>query len=144
MSYFEDDEKFGPKSDDEDDDDSTAQSDLDEEDDDEEVVDNDADNEVEEVLGEDLEEDDETEEDLDKQADKKTVSSSRQFIPHSEVIVQNKYKKSTNSIGVEDIQKLPLDWFQNVRQDYKKNKIIPRKKEIVIRDEIFRDQKKKI
>jgi hypothetical protein len=99
---------------------------------------------------EDLEEDDESEEEpvkvkeLDKESDKKPVFSSRQFIPHSEVIVQTKYTKSTNSIGVDDIQKLPLDWFQNVRQDYKKNKIIPRKKEIVIQDEIFRDQKKKI
>ena len=69
MSYFEDDEKFGPKSDDEDDDDSTAQSDLDEEDDDEEVVDNDADNEVEEVLGEDLEEDEEPVEDDEEEDD---------------------------------------------------------------------------
>jgi hypothetical protein len=89
----------------------------------------------------DEEEDDEK---LDKHADKKTISSSRPFIHQSPVIVQNKYKKTTSSIGVEDIQKLPLDWFQNVRQDYKKNKIIPRKKEIVIQDESFRDQKKKI
>lgn len=59
MSYFEDDEKFGPKSDDEDDD-STAQSDLDEEDDDEEEV---VDNEVEEVDNEvDLEEEEAEEE----------------------------------------------------------------------------------
>jgi hypothetical protein len=28
------------------------------------------------------------------------------------------------------LQKLPLNWFQNVRQDYKKNKIIPRKQEL--------------
>jgi hypothetical protein len=45
------------------------------------------------------------------------------------IIVNKKYKKSTNSVGVEDIQKLPLDWFQNVRQNYKANQIIPRKKE---------------
>ena len=56
MSYFEDDEKFGPKSDDEDDE-STVQSDLDEDDDEDEVVDND----VDEVLGdeEDVEDDEE-------------------------------------------------------------------------------------
>jgi DNA-directed RNA polymerase subunit K/omega len=56
MSYFEDDEKFDPKSDDEDDE-STVQSDLDEDnDDEEEVVDNEVGEEVE--LGEDLEEED--------------------------------------------------------------------------------------
>ena len=60
------------------------------------------------------------------------------------VIVKTKYKKPTNSVGVDDIQKLPLDWFQNVRQSYKTNKIIPRKREIVFQDETFRDQKKKI
>ena len=56
MSYFEDDEKFGPKSDDEDDE-STVQSDLDEDDDEDEVVDND----IDEVLGdeEDVEDDEE-------------------------------------------------------------------------------------
>ena len=64
MSYFEDDEKFGPKSDDEDDDDSTAQSDLDEEDDDEEeVVDNEIGEEVDNEV--DLEEDEEEVEDDD-------------------------------------------------------------------------------
>ena len=60
------------------------------------------------------------------------------------VIVKTKYKKPTNSVGVDDIQKLPLDWFQNVRQSYKTNKIIPRKREIVFQEETFRDQKKKI
>jgi hypothetical protein len=43
--------------------------------------------------------------------------------------VTKKYNKPTNSVGVDDIQKLPLDWFQNVRQNYKANQIIPRKKE---------------
>jgi hypothetical protein len=43
--------------------------------------------------------------------------------------VTKKYTKTTNSVGVDDIQKLPLDWFQNVRQNYKANQIIPRKKE---------------
>ena len=41
------------------------------------------------------------------------------------VIVRNKYYKKTNSIKVDNI---PLDWFQNVRENYKKNQIIPRKK----------------
>ena len=42
--------------------------------------------------------------------------------------VTTKYNKSK---GVEDIQKLPLDWFNTTRQNYKINQIIPRKKEII-------------
>lgn len=41
-------------------------------------------------------------------------------------------KKKTASNGVEDIHKLPVDWFNSARQNYKINQIIPRKKEIVI------------
>jgi hypothetical protein len=41
-------------------------------------------------------------------------------------------KKKTMSNGVEDIHKLPVDWFNSARQNYKINQIIPRKKEIVI------------
>lgn len=48
----------------------------------------------------------------------------------------NVYKKNKkqfiNTNGVEDIQKLPLDWFQNIRQNYKMTQILPRKKELVI------------
>ena len=48
--------------------------------------------------------------------------------------VNKKYfKKHFVSGGVEDIQKLPLDWFKSTRQAYKTNQIISRKKEIVIR-----------
>ena len=42
------------------------------------------------------------------------------------------YSKKTVSNGVEDIHKLPLDWFNSTRQNYKINQIIPRKKEIII------------
>ena len=41
-------------------------------------------------------------------------------------------KKKSASNGVEDIHKLPMDWFNSARQNYKVNQIIPRKKEIVI------------
>ena len=41
-------------------------------------------------------------------------------------------KKNKASNGVEDIHKLPVDWFNSTRQNYKINQIIPRKKEIVI------------
>ena len=58
--------------------------------------------------------------------------SSKTIITHEQVLVKSKYNKHSNSIGTDDIQKLPLDWFQNVRQHYKKNKIIPRKNETII------------
>jgi hypothetical protein len=62
---------------------------------------------------------------------------------HNPVIVKSKYS-ITNSVGVNDIQKLPLNWFENVQQNYKKNQIIPRKKEPIIADSHFSDVKKKI
>ena len=88
---------------------------------------------------EDEEEEEQEEEDAEEEENVK-----EEHIHQPTVIVKTKYKKPTNSVGVDDIQKLPLDWFQNVRQSYKTNKIIPRKREIVFQDETFRDQKKKI
>uniref|UniRef100_A0A6C0IW00 Uncharacterized protein n=1 Tax=viral metagenome TaxID=1070528 RepID=A0A6C0IW00_9ZZZZ len=41
-------------------------------------------------------------------------------------------KKKTKSQGVEDINDIQVNWFQNVQQQYKSNKIIPRKKDIII------------
>ena len=63
---------------------------------------------------------------------------------NNNIIVKNKYTNSSHSIGVDDIQKLPLNWFQNVRQNYKQNHIIPRRKESTISEEAFQDVKKKI
>ena len=61
--------------------------------------------------------------------------------------VKIKYKKNAfKSTGVQDIQQLPLDWFQSVRQNYKLNKVIPRKKDVIIGeafDSSFRDEKRK-
>ena len=54
------------------------------------------------------------------------------------------YKKPAISEGVENIHQLPLNWFQNIRQNYKKNKIIPRKREIIIDNNSFSFEKKKI
>ena len=48
------------------------------------------------------------------------------------VIVKKKIYKQNYSKGVEDIHNLPFNWFQNVRDKYKQNKIIPRKKENII------------
>ena len=52
------------------------------------------------------------------------------FKLQSTLIVRKKMNKKTCiSTGVEDIQKLPLDWFHSVKQNNKQNKIIPRQKE---------------
>ena len=42
----------------------------------------------------------------------------------------------------EDLHKLPLDWFNTTRQNYKINQIIPRKKELIIDNTLI--EKKKI
>ena len=86
------------------------------------------------------EDEDEDEEDEDEEDEAQTKNNT--FV---NINVKPKYSKKTNiSEGVENIQQLPLNWFQNVRQDYKKNKIIPRKKEIIIDDNSFSFEKKKI
>jgi hypothetical protein len=100
-----------------------------EEDNEREDNDSEEDNEREDDEREDndSEEDDEREED---QIVKKTIDD--RFKLQSTLIVRKKTnKKNCNSTGVEDIQKLPLDWFQSVKQNNKQNKIIPRQKEHV-------------
>jgi len=80
-------------------------------------------------------EDEEDEEEEDEEEEEKINST----------FVKPKYlNKSNISKGVENIQQLPLNWFQNIRQNYKKNKIIPRKKEIIIDENSFSFEKKKI
>lgn len=51
--------------------------------------------------------------------------------PALENIVRSN-KKKIKSQGVENINDIQVNWFQNVQQQYKSNKIIPRKKEIII------------
>jgi hypothetical protein len=101
----------------------------------------------EEEEGQDEEEEgqDEEEEGQDEEEEEEVYKSleTNKNVIHDPVIVKSKYKNTSNSVGVDDIQKLPLDWFQNVRQSYKKNQIIPRKKESII-EQPFRDLKKKI
>jgi hypothetical protein len=41
-------------------------------------------------------------------------------------------KKKVKSEGVDNINDIQVNWFQNVQQQYKSNKIIPRKKDIII------------
>ena len=71
-----------------------------------------------------------TKEEEREQIVKKTIDD--RFKLQSTLIVRKKTNKKTcNSTGVEDIQKLPLDWFQSVKQNNKQHKIIPRQKEQV-------------
>jgi hypothetical protein len=85
-----------------------------------------ADDELEET--DKLEEADKLEEIEEKPVIKKTHDD--RFNIQSTLIVRKKTnKKTSNSTGVDDIQKLPLDWFQSVKQTNKQNKIIPRQKE---------------
>ena len=81
-----------------------------------------------------------------KKAESEEAESEEDIEPiiHQSIIVKSKYYKPTTSEGLGCLQKLPIDWFQNVRQNYKKNKIIPRKKEPTIIEPPFRDVKKKI
>lgn len=90
------------------------------------------------------EEEDEEEDNNNNNTFYKTTNEYNKTINHTPIVVTSKYKKPTKSVGVDDIQKLPLDWFENVRQNYKKNQIIPRKKESSIVEPTFSDLKKKI
>ena len=87
---------------------------------------------------EDEEEDDEDDEETsfkeDEEEDEDNV-----------VKVHKKVTKATMvSNGVDDIQKLPLDWFNNIRQNYKKTQILSRKKELIIPNNKLAEQKRKI
>jgi hypothetical protein len=95
--------------------------------------------EEEEGYGEEQEEEEQEQEEQEQEEQeheereqivKKTIDD--RFKLQSTLIVRKKTNKKTcNSTGVEDIQKLPLDWFQSVKQNNKQHKIIPRQKEQV-------------
>lgn len=79
-----------------------------------------------------VEQDDEQEQDEEEQDEEQ----------EQQVFVKEKHSKST---GYHDMQKLPLNWFQSVRQDYKQNHVISKKKDVIIGpNSPFRDEKKKI
>ena len=78
----------------------------------------------------------------DGEGEGETEEKEKSIYNNNNIIVKNKY--THKSQGVDDIQKLPLNWFENVRQNYKQNNIIPRKKEVTISEQAFRDVKKKI
>jgi len=82
-------------------------------------------------------EDEEDEEEEDKSSSNKedededeeeTVASLEEEKPACPTVYK-KTNKNTKSKGVDDIQQLPLDWFNKVRQSYKQNQIIPRQKD---------------
>ena len=104
------------------------------------------DEEVQEKYNEVQEKDDDIQdkdiETQDKDLEAQEKDEEKSIYKHNNIIVKNKY--TNQSRGVDDIQKLPLNWFQNVRQNYKQNHIIPRRKESTISEEAFQDVKKKI
>jgi hypothetical protein len=74
--------------------------------------------------------DEEDEEDEDEDVQEETKEVIKPYIKYS--------KKNNISNGVEDLHKLPVDWFNSARQNYKINQIIPRKKEIVIENTVIK------
>lgn len=80
------------------------------------------------------------EEDI-KKSDKKIITTNKKFIEeldiqtsldNTENIFKKTVKKKQKSEGVENIDDIQVNWFQTVQQQYKSNKIIPRKKDIII------------
>ena len=116
----------------------------DEEDDDAEGTEDEEDDEAQEKDIETQDKDEEVHEKVHYAQDKdeEVKDEEKSIYKHNNIIVKNKY--TNQSRGVDDIQKLPLNWFQNVRQNYKQNNIIPIKKEVTISEQAFSDVKKKI
>lgn len=87
---------------------------------------------VEEIqINDDINYDDECNKDEDEE-DEEDQKPLEEYFEEPVKKIYSKYPKKSVSNGVEDIHKLPLDWFNTTRQNYKKNQIIPRKKEIII------------
>jgi hypothetical protein len=80
-------------------------------------------------LEDEEEEEDKSSSDKEEEEDKEeeTVASLEEEKPACPTVYK-KTNKNTKSKGVDDIQQLPLDWFNKVRQSYKQNQIIPRQK----------------
>ena len=81
----------------------------------------------------DFEEEEDIKDDIDFEEEEDDDNEEEEIIKKEVINSYTKYsKKNKVSNGVEDIHKLPVDWFNSARQNYKINQIIPRKKEIVI------------
>jgi hypothetical protein len=62
--------------------------------------------------------------------DEDVIEDDKKNVEPPVIKVKQKFKRNAFvSNGVEDIQKLPLNWFSKVRQEYKQNQIIPRNKD---------------
>ena len=97
---------------------------------------------------EDEEDDDETsfkEDDVKEDDEETSFKEDEEEDDENVVKVHKKVTKATMvSNGVDDIQKLPLDWFNNIRQNYKKTQILSRKKELIIPNNKLAEPKRKI
>ena len=142
-NYKEKSKKYDEEDEEEEENDEEDEEDEEEENDDDQEND-DQEKEEEEKEEEEKEKEEENDEEEKEKEEKEKEEINKKIETHQPVIVKHKYKTKTNSVGVDDIQKLPLDWFQNVRENYKKNQIIPRKKDIIFEEQTFRDLKKKI
>jgi|688.fasta_scaffold75594_7 hypothetical protein len=90
----------------------------------------------------DEEDDEEDDEDCDEEEEEDLINNDEYFEePVVKVTAKYSNNKVTKSKGVEDIHKLPLDWFNTTRQNYKINQIIPRKKEIIIDNSSLKKKK---
>jgi hypothetical protein len=92
---------------------------------------------------EDCDDEDCDDEDCDEEEEEEDLINNDEYFEEPVVKVTTKYSnnKVTKSKGVEDIHKLPLDWFNTTRQNYKINQIIPRKKEIIIDNSSLKKKK---
>jgi hypothetical protein len=90
------------------------------------------------------EQDEQDEQDEEQDEQDEEQDEEKELSKQPTLHIKEKYTNKTKSQGVEDIQKLPLNWFNNVRQNYKKNQIIPRRTEIKFTDGSINNGKKKI
>ena len=78
------------------------------------------------------EEEDEEDEERDLKEDlEDEIDETPWKTPYTPVNITQKWANNRNShsVGVDDIQKLPLNWFQNIKQQNNQNRIIPRRKD---------------
>ena len=85
---------------------------------------------------EDNEDNDEDNDDYEDKYDKNIARKNQpiQIKKEQPIIVKSKYNKKTTSVGVDNINNLPTDWFQHVKLKQKQRKIIPRNKDVNFSD----------
>ena len=73
-------------------------------------------------------EDEDAEEDEDAQEDEDVVVEEFQIKPPPQKVFRKK-NNQPHTDGVDNIQRLPLDWFTNMRNNYKQNQVVNSKKD---------------